>query len=103
MAAATNGHSRSLEAILTHGKCDINLGNKMGATALHLAAMTEKPMCVSLLLEHGADPKLKVQSGRLAGRKAREVAMEEATIKAFRDHNKGFFGLLENFKDEVLK
>jgi ankyrin repeat protein len=50
MAAATKGYDRVVRAILEHG-CDINVGNSVGATALHLAAMTEMGQCVALLLE----------------------------------------------------
>ena len=50
MAAATKGYDRVVRAILEHG-CDVNMGNSVGATALHLAAMTEMGQCVALLLE----------------------------------------------------
>lgn len=50
MTAATKGFEQVVRVILGHG-CDINIGNSVGATALHLAAMTEMPQCVALLLE----------------------------------------------------
>lgn len=88
MAAATKGYHKIVQVMLDHG-CDMNLGNSMGATALHLAAMTEQPRCIELLLEHGADASVRVHSGVLEGRRAREVAQEEATIKVFKKHRKG--------------
>ena len=43
---------------LLTARADPNAGNSDGNSALHLAAMHNRPSCLQLLLQHGAQPSL---------------------------------------------
>jgi ankyrin repeat protein len=45
----------------------------MGATALHLAVFASHELCVKELLDHGANTKLTIKKGALAGTAPHEV------------------------------
>jgi ankyrin repeat protein len=54
MKAATHGQLAVARVLLQHG-ADVQAVNQLGLTALHRAALANKPETIPLLLEHGAD------------------------------------------------
>jgi hypothetical protein len=55
--AACGGHAAVCSLLLRHG-ASVNLRSEMGRTPLWRAAFMDRYECASLLLEHGADPRI---------------------------------------------
>ena len=62
-AAAYAGKKDIVEVLVTKGGTDVNVQDKTGATALHLAAQQKQVYMCKALLELGADPDLADSSG----------------------------------------
>ncbi|GMR53199.1 hypothetical protein PMAYCL1PPCAC_23394 [Pristionchus mayeri] len=79
--AAFMGNMKALGALM-HLGCDVNISNKMGSTALHLAIMGVQPFVVELLLLHPKINRTAVDSNGctpfdLGGRRKRNAVGEE--------------------------
>lgn len=79
--------------LLLENGADPNIGNLVGATALHLAAFNEKAKCVDSLLTHGADAKLRIKDGPMAGRRPKDMTEHVPTIQIFNQHRKKTLGI----------
>ena len=64
-AAAYQGRTALMEALLAHGASVDELSNK-GCTPLHDCLLFTRPAAVPWLLEHGADPDLRTPEGHTA-------------------------------------
>lgn len=63
--AARSGYTNILE-LLIQNKCDINMTNNLGWTALHEACFYHRYECVKLLLKNNADATIRTNQGALA-------------------------------------
>ncbi len=61
--AVNNGHDEVAQLLLSVEGVDVNIGNQLGNTPLHIAAMKGNEKMARLLLEKGADPNIKNLSG----------------------------------------
>lgn len=66
MIKAVSSNVFGIVKLLTKSECNINLKNKDGITALHLASQNEKKVLVSSLLKNGADLYVKDKNGLVA-------------------------------------
>jgi ankyrin repeat protein len=65
MRAVDNGHPGTVAALLETPGAEVNAANDAGLSALHSAAANGSVATTRLLLEHGADPRQRDDSGRL--------------------------------------
>jgi ankyrin repeat protein len=93
MTASHKGLDAVVQVLLENG-ADPNVLNRVGATALHLAALQEQVKCVDLLLTHGADVKIRVSSGPLEGRRPRDMTEDPDTLQVFSQHKRTFLSML---------
>ncbi|WP_369409593.1 ankyrin repeat domain-containing protein [Wolbachia endosymbiont of Tribolium confusum] len=61
--AIDNGHKKIVELLLSIEGINVNIGDKIGNTTLHIAAMKGNEKMARLLLEKDADPNIKNLSG----------------------------------------
>ncbi len=61
--AINNGHDEVAQLLLGVEGVDVNIGNQLGNTPLHIAAMKGNEKMARLLLEKDADPNIKNLSG----------------------------------------
>jgi ankyrin repeat protein/serine/threonine protein kinase len=54
LAAASKNRFEALQVLLKYSEADLNLGDRRGNTAMHLAALSDGVECSGLLLKHGA-------------------------------------------------
>lgn len=77
-AAAASGNVKRLESYLIAG-ADLSQQDLSGRTALHLAALHNKPQAVKFLLTHGADPRCLDMTDRSPYEYAEVAGAKEAT------------------------
>lgn len=65
LEAAAAGNMQVMQARIKEG-CNVNQIDEEGFAALHLAARDNRPDCLEMLLQSGADPMLKTAAGKLA-------------------------------------
>ncbi|UIP92246.1 ankyrin repeat domain-containing protein [Wolbachia endosymbiont of Anopheles demeilloni] len=61
--AINNGHDEVAQLLLSVEGVDVNIGNQLGNTPLHIAAITGRKEIARLLLAKGADANIKNHSG----------------------------------------
>jgi ankyrin repeat protein len=77
MRAIDNGHSDTVATLLEAPGAAVNATNDAGLNALHIAAANGAVATTRLLLEHGADPRQRDDSGRLPSDLARHYGHTE--------------------------
>ncbi len=80
MGVCFKGHSAIVRYLLAAG-ADVNAKSENGTTALHYAAMFNKPEIVDLLLAAGADAGAKDAQGLTAADQARNQGLPEMAAK----------------------
>ena len=83
--AARNGYYNMVEYLLKQGSNINETQNNIGSTALHGAAFYEQEIIVQLLLEYGADTKIKNKEGALPSKDAFTISIKNNILNAEKD------------------